>query len=26
MVFEEALGEDADARCMGLQLAGSLQT
>jgi len=26
MVFEEALGEDADASCMGLQLAGSLQT
>ena len=22
MVFEEALGEDADASCMGLQLAG----
>jgi CO/xanthine dehydrogenase FAD-binding subunit len=26
MVFEEALGEDADASCMGLQLAGSLQS
>jgi len=26
MVFEEALGEDADASCMGLQQAGSLQT